>query len=370
MAVSNVDQLAESSVDSSSQGVLRPALAGRYIRRIARGRDLPVLLVLLGIVGIVSAFHPTYLQRASLINTAQFAAYIGCMSVGTVFLLSMREIDLSVGAVYGLSAVACASLMEGGMNPWLASLLALGVGCGCGAVNGIITNALKIQTIVVTLGTLSMFAALSLIVSGDNTIVNLPVNSAFFTVLGRSHLGLPMSIWTFIAIAVVGHILYRHTRFGAHVRLVGSNPDAARLLGIPVMRLRLSALIFQSFLCAVIAVITLAYLQSADPTTGVGYELSVIAAAIVGGTALAGGQGSVIGALIGALIISSISTGLVQFGVTPDWSGFATGAIIIGAVTMDAFLRRRRLSVAALSDDDQPSEEALRGGEPSELAGK
>jgi len=364
--MSSADQSAKTS---DAEARWSPALASRYVMRIARGRDLPVLVVLIGIVGIVSAFHPTYLQRASLINTAQFAAYIGCMSVGTVFLLSMREIDLSVGAVYGLSAIACARLMEGGMNPWLAGLAALGVGCGCGGVNGLITNALKIQSIVVTLGTLSMFSALSLIVSGDNTIVNLPVNSAFFTVLGTNHLGLPMSIWTFIAIAGVGHILYRHTRFGAHVRLVGSNPDAARLLGIPVMRLRLSALVFQSFLCAVIAVITLAYLQSADPTTGVGYELSVIAAAIVGGTALAGGQGSVIGALIGALIISSISTGLVQFGVTPDWSGFATGAIIISAVTMDAVLRRKRLSVGALSDDDRSGMEEPQGGEPSELAG-
>jgi ribose transport system permease protein len=276
-----------------------------------------------------------------------------------VFLLSMREIDLSVGAVYGLCAVVAARVMAGGMSPWLASLVALGVGCGCGAINGVITNVLKIQSIVVTLGTLSMFEALSLIVSGDNTIVNLPVNSPFFTVLGANHLGIPTSIWTCVVIAAVGHILYRHTRFGAHVRVVGSNPDAARLLGLPVMRLRLTALMFQSFLRAVIALITLAYLQSADPTTGVGYELSIIAAAIVGGTALAGGQGSVIGAVIGALIISAISTGLVQCGVTPDWSGFATGAIIIGAVTMDAFIRRRRLSIRTLTDDDvstEPSE--------------
>jgi ribose transport system permease protein len=322
----------------------------RYLRRAARGRDVPVILVLVGIVAIVSAFHPNYLQRASLINTAQFASYIGCMAVGTVFLLSMREIDLSVGAVYGLCAIIAARLMEGGLNPWLACIVALVCGCGCGAINGAITNALKIQSIVVTLGTLSMFSALSLIVSRDNVIVTLPTNSAFFRVLGARHLDIPTSIWALVVVAAVGHVLYRHTRFGAHVRLIGSNPDAARLLGIPVLRLRLTALIFQSFLCAVIAVITLAYLQSADPTAGVGYELSVIAAAIVGGTALAGGQGSVIGAVIGALIISAISTGLVQFGVTPDWSGFATGAIIIGAVTMDAFLRRRRLAMRALSD--------------------
>jgi ribose transport system permease protein len=319
----------------------------RYFGRLVRGRDLPIFLVLVAIIGVVSVFHPNYLQKASLINTAQFAAYIGCMAVGTVFLLSMREIDLSVGAVYGLSAIVAARLMTGGMNPWLASLIALGAGCLCGAVNGVLSNGLQIQTIVVTIGTLSMFEALSLIISGDQVLVNLPTHSSFFRILGGNYHGIPMSIWTLLVLATIGHILYRHTRFGSHVRVVGSNPDAARLLGIPVRRLRLTTLMFQSLLCAIIGVVTLAYLQAADPTTGVGYELSVIAAAIVGGTALAGGQGSVIGAVIGALIISAISTGLVQFGVTPDWSGFATGAIIIGAVTMDAFLRRRRLSVRA-----------------------
>ena len=319
----------------------------RYFGRLVRGRDLPILLVLVAIVGVVSVFHPNYLQKASLISTAQFAAYIGCMAVGTVFLLSMREIDLSVGAVYGLSAIVAARLMTGGMNPWLASLVALGAGCLCGAVNGVLANTLQIQTIVITLGTLSMFEALSLIISGDQVLVDLPTHSSFFRILGGNFHGIPVSIWTLLILAVIGHTLYRHTRFGSHVRVVGSNPDAARLLGIPVHRLRLTTLMFQSLLCAIIGVVTLAYLQAADPTTGVGYELSVIAAAIVGGTALAGGQGSVIGAVIGALIISAISTGLVQFGVTPDWSGFATGAIIIGAVTMDAFLRRRRLSVRA-----------------------
>jgi ribose transport system permease protein len=339
------------------------SLRSRHLGRLVRGRDIPIFLVLVGIVGVVSAFHPNYLQTASLINTARFAAYIGCMAVGMVFLLSMREIDLSVGAVYGLSAIVAARLMVGGLNPWLASLVALGAGLVCGAVNGVIANTLQIQTIVVTLGTLSMFEALSLIISGDQVLVNLPTSSSFFRILGGDFLGVPVSIWTLAVLASIGHVLYRHTRFGSHVRVVGSNPDAARLLGIPVPRLRLTTLMFQSLLCAVIGVVTLAYLQAADPTTGVGYELSVIAAAIVGGTALAGGQGSVIGAVIGALIISSISTGLVQFGVTPDWSGFATGAIIIGAVTLDAFLRRKRLAIRASSDDGPGAEEPEAGSD-------
>lgn len=313
---------------------------------IFRIRDLPILVVLIAIVGIVTAFHPTYFRTASLINTSQYAAYIGSMAVGMVFLLSMREIDLSVGIVYGLSAIVAARLMEGGMSPWFAALSGVVTGCACGALNGLIANSLRVQTIIVTLGTLSMYTALALIVSKDQVIVDLPTNSSFFRVLGGTHYGLPMSIWTFIILTVVGHTLYRHTRFGSQVRIIGSNPEAARVLGLRVARVRLAALMFQGLMASIIGVVTFAYLQAADPTTGVGYELAVIAAAIVGGTALSGGQGSVIGAAIGALVISSISTGLVQFGVTADWTGFATGAIIIGAVALDSFLRRRRVAVA------------------------
>jgi ribose transport system permease protein len=338
------------------------------LRALVHARDLPVLLVLVVIVGGVSIFHPTYLSKASLINTAQFASYIGCMSIGAVFLLSMREIDLSVGAVYGLSAIIAAKFMGDGVNPWIAALLALVAGTSCGLFNGLVANVLRIQTIVVTLGTLSMLSALSLIISGDQVLVNVPTQSSFFRILGRNYLTIPVSIWTLLILGILGHILYRHTRFGAHVRLIGSNPEAARLLGLPIGRLRVSALMLQSFLCATIGVITLGYLQSADPTSGVGYELSVIAAAIVGGTALAGGQGSVIGAVIGALIISAISTGLVQFGVSPDWGGFATGAIIIGAVTMDAFIRRRRLAIRLDTREakhEDGIEAAVKPGQPA-----
>jgi ribose transport system permease protein len=340
VAMPTSDQESSRSAGRFVQTALRRGLA-----LVIRIRDLPVLLVLVAIVTLVSSFHPQYLAAASVINTARFGAYIGCMSVAMVFLLSMREIDLSVGAIYGLSAIVAARLMGDGWNPALAVAVALLTGCLCGAVNGVISNVLRIQTIIVTLGTLSMFGALSLLIAGDQVLVNVPLGSWVFTVFGADFLGVPASIWTLLVLTAIAHVLYWHTRFGAHVKLIGSNPEAARLLGIRLGRTRLLALVLQGLFCAVIGVVTLGYLQAADPTTGIGYELSVIAAAIVGGTALSGGQGSVIGAVIGAMIISTISTGLVQFGVTADWTGFATGAIIIAAVTLDSFLRRRRLAI-------------------------
>ena len=208
----------------------RRASLSHLLRAILHARDLPVIVVLLVIIGVVSAFHPSYLSKASLINTAQFASYIGCMSIGAVFPLSMREIDLSVGAVYGLTAIIAAKFMGDGMNARIASLLAIVAGTACGLVNGVIANALRIQTIVVTLGTLSMLAALSLVISAtrySSTCRRSPRSSAF----GTTYPTVPVSIWALLILGVLGHILYRHTRFGAHVRLIGSNPDAARYWG-------------------------------------------------------------------------------------------------------------------------------------------
>jgi ribose transport system permease protein len=327
-------------------GSSRVLVALASLRRVTRLQDLPLLLVLLAMVGVVSAFHPEYVSQPSLVNLARNASYFGTMAFGMVFLLSMREIDLSVGAIFGLSILVAAKLMERGVNPWAAAGLSLLVGIGLGAVNGVIANLLKVQTIIVTLGTLSMFSAVALVLAGDTTVVDLPTNESFFTRYGGGWQGVPTSVWLAIAVGIGCQILYRYTRFGYRVRAIGSNPEAARLAGISVARVRLQALMLQGFICALIGTATLAYIEAADPNTGQGYELSVIAAAIIGGTALSGGAGSIPGAMIGALIISTISTGLVQFGISADWGDFATGAVIVAAVALDTWLKRRRAQVA------------------------
>jgi ribose transport system permease protein len=320
--------------------------AGSLLKRVGSQQDLPLLVVLLAMIGVIAWFHPEYLHHASLINLARNASYFGTMAFGMVFLLSMREIDLSVGAIFGLSILVAAKLMERGVDPWIAAALSLLVGIACGAVNGLISNILKVQTIIVTLGTLSMFSALALILAGDTTVVDLPINNSFFTGYGGGWQGIPTSIWMAIGVGICCQVLYRHTRFGYRVRAIGSNPEAARLAGISIGRTRLEALMLQGFICALIGTTTLAYIEAADPNTGQGYELSVIAAAIIGGTALSGGSGSIPGAMIGALIISTISTGLIQFGISADWGDFATGAVIVAAVALDTALKRRRAQAA------------------------
>jgi ribose transport system permease protein len=318
----------------------------RFLRSAARQQDIPLVLVLLILVGIVSVFHPDYLSEASLINIARTASFFAIMSIGTVFLLSMREIDLSVGSIYGLTIIIAGGLITHGVGPWVAAGIALLLSGVLGAINGVLTVLLKIQSLIVTLGTLSAYAALALIITNDTIITTLPISNSFFAVFGGNWLSIPISIWVAIFFGAVFHVVYRYTRFGFKVRAIGSNPEAARLGGISLNRAKIEGLVLQGLLCGISGVVTLAYIEAADPTSGTGYELQVIAAAIIGGTALSGGSGTVIGALIGALIISTISTGVVQFGLNADWGDFASGVLLIAAVALDAFLKRRRFAAA------------------------
>lgn len=293
-------------------------------------------------VGIVAFFHSSFLQVASLANLGQQASYYGIIAIGMVFLLSMSEIDLSVGSIYGFTVVASSVLIERGLDPWLAAGAAVLFGATLGAVNGWLANVLHIQTIIVTLGTMQAIFGLTLIISGGRTVADLPFDHPLFVYLGGELLGIPVIVWVFVALTVVFTFVYKRTRYGFLVRAVGSNRQAAALSGIPVARLRVATLMLTGALCGVSGALTLAFFGAADPNLGRGYELLAIASAIIGGTALEGGSGTVFGALLGALMIAVIQAGLIQFGIAANWSFFVTGALIIGAVALDTLIRRRR----------------------------
>lgn len=305
--------------------------------------ELGVLLALVVLVVIIGASHPNFLSPASLINVAQGASIYGMIALGMVFLLAMREIDLSVGANYGLSITVAAILITTvGLNPWVAALAAVLFSMAFGALNGLLANALAVPAIIVTLGTLSVYRGAILILSGGRYVPAMP-ESSFFDIVGGRWLGVPASIWALGIMTIVLTIIFGFTRFGFVVRAIGSNEQAARLSGIPIRRIRLITLTMVGGICGIAGMLTFGFFRSADSNLGTGYELLVIAAAIIGGTGLSGGSGSVAGALIGALLISTIQSGLVQFGVNPNWSSLVTGAVIIAAVAVDSVVKRRRL---------------------------
>ncbi|WP_406257318.1 ABC transporter permease [Streptomyces chartreusis] len=327
-----------------ARAVPRSSSIGSVVRRVFSIDEIGPLLALIVLVVIIGAFHPKFLEPYVLLNTVRSAAFVAIAAYGMVFLLSMTEIDLSVGGIYAVSVIVAARWMSD-IDPWLAAGLAILVAMGMGAFNGILANTFRIPVIIITLGTFSAYRGLVQVISGGRPATGLPMDSSFFLVLGQSFLGAPIAAWAAVLLGVVLTIVFKATRFGAMVRASGSNHAAAEFSGIPIRRIRLYALMLTGGLSGLAGILSFAYYQGADLTVGVGFELQVIAAAIIGGTAVSGGKGTVPGALIGALIVSVINSGLVFFEVDPNWTNFATGAVVVLAVCSDAVIRRRRARI-------------------------
>lgn len=319
-----------------------PGFAKRVTSKFFRSSEIGILLVLVMLIALVSTVQPNFASVDSLANFGSRAAWFGIIALGVVFQLSMGEIDLSTASIYGLTINLAAILMVNfGIDPWAAAVVGILAGMVLGALNGILANVFQVPAIIVTLGTLSAFKGLTLVMAGGGFIYGLPREHAFFTAFGSAPLGIPMVIWAFAVLTALLSIVYSRTRYGFMVRSIGSNPRAAELSGIPIAKVRIATLVLTGALCGISGMLTLAFFSTADPNLGTGYELLAITAAIIGGTALTGGRGTVIGAALGAVLIAVISSGIVQFGITANWSVFVTGVMIILAVALDAAIRRR-----------------------------
>lgn len=304
--------------------------------------ELGVVLVLIVLVIAVGWSHPAFLHSNNLLTTMQNSSYVGLMACGMVFALAMREVDLSVGGIYALGIVVGAQLITKGVNPWVAAFAVLVLGGLLGVLNGIVTTYIQVPSFIVTLASAMLFRGVALALANGKQIGGLPSSDSFFTVVGGSVAGMPTSVWVLIVAVIVLTVVFTRTRTGARIRAAGSNPDAAEFSGLPIARIRIQALGMSGLLAGLASVMGLAFFVAGDPTVGNGYELSAIAACIIGGTPLMGGKGSVLGAALGSLILSVVAASLVFFRVPINWTTFATGAVILVAVALDSILRRSR----------------------------
>jgi ribose/xylose/arabinose/galactoside ABC-type transport system permease subunit len=310
-------------------------------RRLVRD-EFGVIAVLVVIVVGVGIFHPEFLRSGNLLSITHNTVYVGLMACGVVFPLAMREVDLSVGGLYAMGMVVGAVLIRDGSGTWAAVAAVLVLSAALGAVNGIVTTYMRLPSFIVTLATAMLFRGAGLALADGKQITDLPQNDAFFTVLGGDIAGVPTAVWMFVLVVTALTVLFTRTRFGARVRAIGSNREAAEFSGLPVARTRIAALALSGLMAGVAAVFSLAFFMAGDPTVGQGYELTAIAAAIIGGTPLAGGRGSVVGAAVGCLILSVVASALAFFQVPINWTTFATGGVILFAVAADTLLRRLR----------------------------
>ena len=283
----------------------------------------------------------TFLTEFNLINILRNAALIGIVAVGMTYLLIAGEIDLSVGSVFGFLTVIMGLLvvvLE--MSPWLAMVLVIALGAVTGAINGLIVTRIGIPSFIVTLAMLVAYRSAALIASGEAPLATRG-RTPFYELTGGELFGIiPWHVVWMLAIMAIGGLVLARTRFGYHLYATGGNLEAARFAGIDTDRIKLTAFVLTGALCGLVGALLFGYLRVAEPTTGTGFEFRVIGAVIVGGVALTGGRGTIYGSLMGALIISMITSGLVLMGFSQDVGDVATGALIIAAGTLGLVARR------------------------------
>lgn len=307
--------------------------------------EFGLLLALVLLALLIGLPHPEFFDIRSLVAVLRQSAFVGIVSFGMVYLIAMVEIDLSVGSIYCMAATAAALLVTLGVNPWLAAAGSIALCTGLGALNGLLANLLDVPVIIISLGTLSAYRGAALVLSDGRAITGMPRDHPFFAGFGSDWLGLPASVWVLAVSGIVLHVVFRHTRFGATVRAIGSNIEAARFIGVNVPAYRVCVAGLIGLLCGISGVLTLAFFKASDPSLGAGLELQVVAAVVIGGTSLAGGSGTLLGALIGVILISMIGSGLVFYGVSGNWAQFVTGIVIILAIAMDRVIKRRRQAI-------------------------
>jgi ribose transport system permease protein len=303
-------------------------------------RLLPFITLIVLIVALAIA-SPHFLTNTNLSSVVRQTAVINIMALGMTLIIVSGGIDLSVGAILAMGGLLGTMAMEKGHSIPVGVLIGILTGCFWGVVNGLLTTKLRINPFIVTLGTLGIVRGLTLIISNGLPVHQIPQSFSF---LGEGVvLGVPFVLWVLLACAVAMHIIMEHTRLGRYAFAIGSNPDAAFYAGIPVAFHVTAVYAIGGALTGLAGMIEASRLMTGQPTAGQGYELQAIAAVVIGGGSLRGGEGSVIGTLVGAFIMGLLSNGSDLLGISPYLQQAIIGAVIILAVSVDE-LRKRKTS--------------------------
>jgi ribose transport system permease protein len=321
----------ETQSESVRDGRLRSALT--RLRRVNPNSYVVYVAFLLVFVFFsIRLRHDGFASTTNLLNIVKQTTPITVMAVGLVFVLSAGEIDISIGSVVALSSLVSAlTLRDHGIV--LSVLAGLGVGVGVGLVNGLFVTLLRLPSFLVTLATMGLLAGLARWVTDLASVA--VVNQRFANIFGSGLVGSVPSllIWSVVAV-LAGYFVFRHTRFGAHVVATGDNAAAARVTGIRVDRVKLAVLVLSATLASVAGMLYAGRLQSATYTLGESDLLPVIAAVVIGGTRLFGGSGSIIGALVGSLIMGLLNNGLILMGLSASGQMIAQGVILLIAISL------------------------------------
>ncbi|MCD6267922.1 MAG: ABC transporter permease [Thermotogaceae bacterium] len=301
-------------------------------------------MALIVLVVFTAILNPRFLTAFNLQTLGKQIAIFGILAIGETFVIMSGggAIDLSPGSMVALTGVMASWLMVHGVPVSIAIILILGFSVLVGAWHGFFVTKLGVPAFIITLGTLTMARGMAAVITRGWPIVGLP--SHFLTIGQGDILKIPIPVWILLIIALIADFFLRKTVYGKHLRAVGGNEVAARFSGVNVSRVRMIAFMVSGFLAGVAGIIIAARLSQGQPGVGSMYELYAIASTVIGGTSLTGGEGSVLGAVVGASIISLLWNALVLLNVSTYWHNVVIGIVIVTAVTMDVLRKRMRAS--------------------------
>lgn len=321
---------------TTSKGNVPATTSGSLAARLFRSRETGIIIALVLMVVLLSIAAPEFRSPDNLLNNARNFSYVGMVVIGQAMVMITGGIDLSVGSVWGVSAVTAGGLMAAGWPTILACATGLLVAALFGLFNGLCVTKLRMPPFVPTLATMSIARALALVITRGHSINDFrPFGDPFFELGGGDTFGLPNPFIIFLVLTGIAWLVLNRTVFGRQLYAIGGNEKAARLSGLEVDRLKIAVYVISSVLAGIAGIVEVSYLSSAIANQGLGKELSVIAAAVIGGTALTGGEGTVFGIFVGTVILEVLRNGLVLMGTDAYWQGIFVGGVIIIAVFID-----------------------------------
>lgn len=310
-------------------------------------RNVFIFLILIVEIIVFSLLTDRFLTITNITNVLRQISFVGIVSFGMTILIISRGLDLSVGSVLALAGCVSAYVIYFGYPTWIAVVVGVLVGLIAGFINGVLVVYTKISTVIVTLGMMYMARGIVYIITGGGPIF-LDMFPGF-GFIGRGYLGpIPVPVVFFVTILAIFWFIMGKTAFGKYIYAVGSNFEAARLSGINVNNVRLYSYIITGALSGFAGVLMISRLASGQPSMGTGFEFDVIVAVLLGGTSLAGGEGSVIGSTVGALIVGIINNGLNLLGVSAWYQSVFKGGILIIAVLMDNILKQKGMGLVSI----------------------
>lgn len=316
-----------------------------FFSKIMREREISIIFLIMIFIGIVGTLNSKFISGNGLLLLVDSSIILLVLAVGQSFVLLTSEIDVSVGSMMGLSAAICGLLLTNGVPGMLAVIIVLILGFAAGLFNGLGVAYLKIPAIIMTLGTLGIFRGLMIILTGGKWIEDIP--NYFKKLSGTDFIGVPLPVWAGFLLIVAAFSILKFTRGGRYFYAVGDNHEGARLIGIPVTKIRVLAFILSGLSASVSGIIYVMNIGFVPNGTGSGMELQVLAAAVLGGVSLSGGLGTVFGAGLGALFLTAINSSLIYLKIPAYWnnaiSGFLLLLIVISDSKFQSYLKNSQL---------------------------